>query len=347
VALAVVGVGAVRAPDSALGRWVRDVLGTGEPAARPALGHIPGGGRLLVTGAGDAWVVAGDGARRRLGAFSGAAWSPHGLFVAAWRGGQLTAVDPGGRVRWSLSRPSPIGAARWAPVDGFRIAYLAGGRLRIVNGDGTGDRDLAPARADVAPAWRPDNTHVLAYSDPAGRVTVVAVDNGRRLWRSRPVGRLVQLAWSPRGDRLLGVTRGGLVLFDGTGRRIASRRAPAGWTVSASAWSPDGRSIALVRHDGAAPRSELLVARAGPRLRERVLFTGPGRFGAPAWSPGGGRLLVPWPDADQWLFLRPHGGSVDAVADIARQFAPGRARAAFPTAVEWCCAAPAPAPNRP
>ena len=69
----------------------------------------------------------------------------------------------------------------------------------------------------------------------------------------------------------------------------------------------------------------------------RTVFTGSGRFGTVAWSPSGRRLLVPWPAADQWLFLDVDGGRATAVANIARQFARGPARQAFPDAVEWCC----------
>ena len=68
----------------------------------------------------------------------------------------------------------------------------------------------------------------------------------------------------------------------------------------------------------------MLVDPAG-RARERVLFSGPGSFGRVAFSPDGRRLLVPWPEADQWLFVSPAGGGrVDAVANIGRQFARGR-----------------------
>ena len=148
---------------------------------------VPGGGRLLVQGGDGTWVVSADGAKRRLGAFAGASWSPNGLFVIAWQGRELTALDPAGHVRWSLARGERVALARWAPVDGFRIAYLAGGELRIVNGDGTADHRYATARRDVAPAWRPDATHVLAYVDARARVNVVAVDSRRRLWRSEPL----------------------------------------------------------------------------------------------------------------------------------------------------------------
>ena len=120
------GVAAASAPRSDVGRFVRGVLGVGEPHARAALVHVPGGGRLLVAAGDSAWVVATDGARRRLGAYTGASWSPHGKFAIVWRGRALTAVDPVGDVRWTLTRPQAVSAARWAPGDGFLVAYRAG-----------------------------------------------------------------------------------------------------------------------------------------------------------------------------------------------------------------------------
>ena len=85
--------------------------------------------------------------------------------------------------------------------------------------------------------------------------------------------------------------------------------------------------------------SDVVLVDPAGRARERVLFSGPGRFGRVAFSPDGRRLLVPWPEADQWLFVSPaRGGHVDAVANIGRQFARGRRAGPFPDAVEWCCA---------
>ena len=150
---------------------MRSLLGAGKRDARPALVGVPGGGRLLVTGGDGVWVVSADGSKRRLGAYDGASWSPRGLFVIAWRGRELTALDPGGRVRWSLPRSRPIASARWGPVDGFRVAYVAGDELRIVNGDGSADHRYGAVRRHVAPAWRPDDTHVLAYVDGRDRVS--------------------------------------------------------------------------------------------------------------------------------------------------------------------------------
>jgi hypothetical protein len=319
---------------------VRGVLGVHERG--PVLGRVPGGGRLLVQAQGSGWVVSHNGAKRRLGAYAGTSWSPRGLFVVAWRGRELTAVDPAGHVRWSLPAPARVTSARWAPVDGYRIAYVAGGQLRVVNGNGSGDGRYTARSRDVAPAWRPDATHALAYVDPQNRVDLVAVDSRRRLWRSAPLDEPVALAWSSGGDRLLVVTRRRLVLLGAWGRRLLSRPIPAGFVVAGAQWRPRGTQIAIVRQ-GAGGRSELVLADAAHGLRERVLFTGPGRFGAPAWSPAGSRLLLPWPEADQWLFLRPGASApVTAVANIAAQFAPGRTHAAFPRSVRWCCAAGSP-----
>jgi hypothetical protein len=344
VALATVvgaaGVAAASAPRSDVGRLVRKVLGVGQPSARPALVRVPGGGRLLVTAGPAAWIVSDDGARRRLGAYDGASWSPHGLFAAVWRDRELSAVDPRGRVRWTLPRSQPVTGARWAPGDGFLIAYLSGGSLRIVGGDGNGDHRLAAARTDVAPAWRPGRDRVLAYVDRHDRVNIASAASGTRAWRSAPVARTAQLLWSAAGDRLLVLTPRRLTLYDGSGHRVAARDVPADADAEHAVWAPRGHRVAVVRTSRTTHRSEVVVLDARRQLRERVLPAGPGRFGAPAWSPDGRWLLLPWPESDQWLFLRPTGARrVTAVANIARQFASGAGRRAFPRSVTWCCPA--------
>ena len=335
----VVAVGAVSAPGDAVARWVRDVLGVGREDARPALVRVPGGGRLLVTAEGrrgGVWAVSADGSRRRLGDYAGASWSPRGLFVVAWRDGELLALEPGGRVRWSVARPGRIAAARWAPGDGFRVAYVSGDSLRVVNGDGSGDHRYAPAAA-VAPAWHPDGSeYVLAYVDRRDHVRVVAVDSRRELWRSRQVGGAVELAWSPDGRRLLVRTTAGWRVLGADGLILTRRSDPL---VEDVAWSPRGDRIAVVRR--AVDSSSVLLVDPAGRARVRELFGGPGAFGEVAFSPDGRRLLVPWPDADQWLFLSTaRGGRLTAVANIGRQFARGPRRGPFPTTVEWCCGGP-------
>jgi len=332
------GVAAASAPRSDVGRFVRGVLGVGEPHARAALVHVPGGGRLLVAAGDSAWVVATDGAKRRLGAYAGASWSPHGKFAVVWRGRELTAVEPSGAVRWSLPAPAAVADARWAPGDGFLVAYRSGGVLRLVAGDGTGDRRAAAVRAGVAPAWRRDGTHTLAYADARGRVTVIDADTGERRWRGAPLAGVRELVWSASGERLLAVTARRLVLYGAGGTPLVSRALPDGARAEHAVWAPRGTRVALLRSGGRSSRSEVVVLDSERGLVERPLFSRLGRFGAPAWSPDGRWLLVPWPAADQWLFL-PAGATSrrTAVANIARQFAPGAARGAFPHSVSWCC----------
>ena len=86
---------------------VHDVVQPGAHNARPALTSLPARGRLLVTSPKGPWIVDQDGSKRLLGAYEGAAWSPHGLFAAVTRGRELTAVDPVGTVRWSLAARPP------------------------------------------------------------------------------------------------------------------------------------------------------------------------------------------------------------------------------------------------
>ena len=312
-------------------RWVQEALSPGGERARPALVRVPGGGSLLVQSGASTWVVAADGARRRLGAFSGASWSAQGRYVIAWRGRELTALEPRGDVRWSLSAPARVTQASWSPVDGYRIAYVAGSSLRVVNGDGTGDRRYARARP-MAPVWRPDAAHVLAYVDRAQRINIVAVDSGQRLWRTRQLPGVTQLAWAPDGRRLLAVARGDLLWLDPRKRTV---RTVMEGGVQHVAWSSRSPKFAVVR--ATEGRSEVIVRRG---RETRVLFSIPGRLGAPVWSPDAVRLLVPWPGADQWLFLRPHGFGRPSipVANIALQFAPGATHPPFPRSVQWCCA---------
>jgi hypothetical protein len=71
------------------------------------------------------------------------------------------------------------------------------------------------------------------------------------------------------------------------------------------------------------------------------VFVGAGSLTDLAWSPNGRWLLIGWPDADQWLFIRPERPRrVIAVSNVARQFSPGApaGRGPFPRVSGWCCA---------
>jgi WD40 repeat protein len=95
----------------------------------------------------------------------------------------------------------------------------------------------------------------------------------------------------------------------------------------------------LLRRDPRSGRSEIVSFRVdGGPLRERRLFTGPGRISDVAFAPDGRWLLVGWRDADQWVFLHLHDAHVRAVSGVGAQFSPGTPRrSTFPRVRGWCC----------
>ncbi|MBA2476308.1 MAG: PD40 domain-containing protein, partial [Actinobacteria bacterium] len=274
--------------------------------------------------------------------YDAATWSPHGLFAAVARGRELTAVEQDGDVRWSIARPEPVAWPRWAP-SGFRIAYKSGGSLRVVVGNGRGDRLLARGVDAGVPAlaWAPAaKVNLLAYADRAGRVHVVDVDTRSERWSSPPAGTTTDLAWSPDGTRLLALGRKRLRVFGGDGTALGQLRlqAPAAVAFSRRA----DHTFALARRLDASG-SEVVLLRAEARLgRPARLFSGPGVFGDLAWSPNGRWLLATWPSADQWLFLRPGRARgqkrLVAYSAITRQF--GDPRGAFPAVGGWTAPSP-------
>jgi hypothetical protein len=334
---------ALSSPGRAVISEVRDAVGTekvvGVPQAKPALFSLPAKGRVLVAAPTGVWVVAADGARRKLGNFAAGTWSPRGLFVGVSKRHQLAAVTPKGAVRWTLSRPR-VRHARWAP-SGFRVAYLSGSNLRVVAGDGTDDRRIGGARP-VAPVWRPGTEHVLAYVDRSGAVTVLETDQNQTLWTAAGVAAdPAQLEWSADAARLLVARRlpgGGfaLVVFNGVGRRLQTLALPGGFVDAA--FAPSGHRIALIRRVG--QFSELLVVDADTLRQQETVFRGLGRFRDVAWSPGGRWLLLGWESADQWLFIRSTDVSkIKAVSSLGVQFDPGGTGAGeFPRIEGWCCA---------
>jgi hypothetical protein len=239
----------------------------GVKQARPALFSLPTRGRLLVTGRGGTWLVHADGSKRRLGNYREAAFSPHGLFIAATGKDELAALDPKGSVRWSLARPNPRFPVWTGTRMDTRIAYISGGRLRVVAGDGTGDHAVARA-ATYAPSWLP-----------------------RR--------------------RVLFSTGSGLAVYDlssGKTRRLESFHHVNDPAVQRSA----GQS-AVIYHG-------------------RNVFRGSGVFGQAVPSPNDRWLLVTWPTADQWVFVRLQPRKIIGVSRISSQFG------GFPRVEGWCCA---------
>ena len=180
----VVAAGLLSPPGRAVLDELREVVGVEESA--PALFSLPAPGRLLVTADSGAWVVDEDGSKRLLGAYREASWSPFGRFVVASRRHELAALTPEGGVRWTLAR-SDVRFPRWGGTrTDTRIAYLARDGLRVVGGDGEGDRLLDGRAAERAPVWQQGGGHLLAYATRDGSVRIIDVDTGAVLEPDAP-----------------------------------------------------------------------------------------------------------------------------------------------------------------
>jgi len=293
-AVAAVAAAAATPPGRAVVHTVREAIGVAN--ADRALYSLPGGGRVLAGG----WLVGADGSTRHLGDYAETSWSPYGRFVVATSGGDaIVALTPAGDVRWRLARPD-VAVPRWGGThDDTRIAYLSGQHLRIVAGDGTDDHRAAPgAVARVAPAWRNGTPFTIAYADRLGRVTVRRTETGRVLYRT-PAGALPRrLLWA--GEQLVVVRPTAIETYSGQGKVVDVVR---------------GRFLDAAFVGG----SLALLSPHRVTLGGRTLFRTTGRLGQLVASPDGRRLLVTWPEADQWLFVPVHGGHVRAVGDIAEQ----------------------------
>src|SRR5204863_1366191 len=271
----------------------------------------------LVNSPDGAWIVNADGSKRFLSDYADATWSPHGLFLAATRGNQLVALEPNGKVHWKLARRGAVLAPRGSYA-GFRVAYFAGGALRVVNGDGTGDHLLTRDARPGVLAWQP-RTHSLAYVNRAGNIVVQNVDRPRSPAYIRTRLSPRQLEWTTDG-RLVAVGPRSVGIFARRGPQL--RRITAAGHIATAAVSPDGRRLALVE------------SRAGEStldLDGKALFKGAGAVTSLAWSPNGRWLLLDWRGADQWLFLRTPVKKVVAVPNIDASLG------ASTSVAGWCC----------
>ena len=331
-ALAVTAAAIASPPGQAVFEKVREVVGVQH--AEPALFSLPSNGRLLVvsTRHGGVWLVKSDGFKRRLGSYEDAQWSPHGLFVVATTKTALVALDVDSGVRWSLSRRAPFWP-RWegSRID-TRIAYMTLAGLRVVAGDGRGDHLLDRRATAVPPAWDPRRLHTVAY-DAGGAIVLRNADSGKILWRA-PIGVVpTALAWSDDGAELAAVSGRRVVILGGDGSLHRTVTTLSDEFVDGS-FRPRSHKLALSLRT--ATGSEVRVIDVDHPGRARLLFAGPGAFGDIAWSPDGRWLLVGWPTADQWLFLR--GSRVHAVSNIREQF-PRHDRKAplLEFDSRWCC----------
>jgi hypothetical protein len=208
----------------------------------------------------------------------------------------------------------PYREASWSPRGRFVVAAKAN-ELAALEPDG--DVRWTLARPDVrSPRWAGTDTDTrIAYVDRTGLRVVAGDGTNDRLLVPGYHG---PLAWRPgRGFVLAYADRPGRVtLYDVAAQRVVERSAPG--RVEA------GDQLGVLRRRGSA--TELVV-------RGRVVFRTPGRLADLTSSPDSRWLLVGWPAADQWVFVRKDGSGLRAVANVSEQF---RSRS-FPRVEGWCC----------
>lgn len=308
----------------------------GRRNAAPALFSLPAAGRLVVDSTEGPWIVQRDGSKRLLDRYDELSWSPHGKYLAAARGQELFAIEPSGQVHWSFARRGRITRPRWGGTAAdTRIAYLAGRNLRVVGGDGKGDRLLARDVALAAPAWLPNvGPHLLAFSDRRGGIHLVDVDRPAPL-RAAALGEVPEeLSWTGDGSLLLVLAPRSLRILRPDRSLVRTIPLPDG--PHALAVEPHTKRFALTRRLGTRRSELLLYDGIRPSREARALFAATGDFTGLEWSPDGRWLLLAWPTADQWLFVHlPLGRNVLPVARIAEQFSD---RGVFPDLAGWCCA---------
>jgi hypothetical protein len=291
--------------------------------AETNLFSLPAPGRVLVSGPGGTWIVRADGSRRRLGDYEDAAWSPHGIFIAATHGNELAAVDRNGKVHWTLARRHPGFPAWTGSFTDTRIAYVAGRKLHIVAGDGTGDRVIDRA-APVSPVWRPGPGYVIAYAR-GSTVFVRDVVSGAVLLRKGSDIRPRKLEWSSDGKLLLVFKPYATRVYDARGKVVAQDDPSDATFDRDAAFVPGTHRVLAIRAAGGG--SEVFSFFDG-----RSVFKGTGVFRQLVFSPDGRWLLITWPTANQWVFVRSHPRKIVGAARISNQFG------GYPRVASWCCA---------
>lgn len=310
-----------------VGDWIGDRFADRGDSAAPAFAGLPPGGSVLAISRAGAYAVHPDGSWRRLGSFSEAGWSPHGLNVVGVGGHRVVAVDPAGTQKWSVVRPGRVRHPAWSTGDGFFVAYLEGHVLRTVGGNGVGDRALRRAAAPVTPAWRPHAGHVLVYARERGGLEAVDADSGATLWLAG-LERTRQLAWSRDGRRLVALSARAVTVLGAGGRVLRTVELP-------------GRALQLALHPSGRRAAVALAGVGGTRVLELPL-AGAGTRGqlfqgdvdGLAWSRDGRRLLLAWRDTDEWLLLGENGHVRRALHGVSAELG---AAGGFPRLAGWCC----------
>ena len=290
-------------------------------------------GVALALGNGVAYTFSARGRVRALGPASAGDLSPHGTNAVLASGTGLVAVHVAdGQVRWRRTVPGPVLLPRWSVERTVppccRVAFLAGGALYVVGGDGKNLRRVAAHALAVAPAWRPHaSDHELAFAAPSG-IRLAATDGKLPPKRIGGAGRPIGLSWRADGRVLAAVDATGVTLY-GAGGKVLQRIGGGGGTVLGGGYAPQGNRLVILRRDADGRVSVLTRGLAGPLRRiRRLAVTGVGDL---RLSPDGRSALIASTEGDEWIDIRLRDGRQRLLIGIGK-----RLRAGFaPQALAW------------
>jgi Tol biopolymer transport system component len=202
--------------------------------------------------------------------------SPDGKTFAATRAGQIVLIPANGG--WPVTLTSTTGGKSglsWAP-DGSHIAFaeqgsiwsvsVAGGQPQRLTRSLPGDGDPRQS-GDRSPRWSPKGGWILFETGRRGHldVAVVSEDGMSEAVLTRTDEDAENASWSPDGTRIAYVERAPsyfsgklqVMKFDPTSVRASDATTlytsptdrGGGWSIRRPAWSPDGRTLAVVLQD--------------------------------------------------------------------------------------------------
>lgn len=291
-----------------------------------------GDGVVLALGRGVAYTVNARGRVRALGPATDGDLSPHALNAVLASGSGLVAVSVAdGQVRWRVPAPAAVSLPRWSLERSVppccRVAYLAGGALYAVGGDGRGAHLLARRALAVAPAWRPaGGDHELAFAAPDG-IHVLSADTRRPIWRVPGPALPLALSWRADGRVLAVLDATGVTLYTASGKRL--QRLGARGAVLAGGYTRTGDRLVVLRL-GTIGRASLLVRNARGPLRavRHLTLTAVGDL---RLSPDGRHALIASREGDEWIDIRLSDGRLQRLQRVGERLRAGP----MPRALAW------------